>query len=497
MNRPLLCGALVAALSAIPTSPAGAAEVVRAADAGVAAAAPVQASELAELRAQLEALQARLAALERAQAARQTDPQAVQQTAQIARTAAVAVVPQAAQPETSGRGMDSPARTHAVPVAAAGSGSAALVWKGDLRYRTEAIDQEYVAQERYRDRIRARLGLLAQVNETVSAEIQLSTGEGFDPRGANQTLTNVGARKALDLDTAYAEWRPNDRWKLTAGKMRYPWVRTGSYFHDGDVNPEGLAVNWQRGSSGPFAAAFYTFLRERGSQADSNMLGAQAGWRGTLADGGRWTVAAAYFDHGAVEGYDPFLDGNATNAFGNTTTSNPAICRRGITTCLLNDYDVVELFGELRFDLAGRPLLLFADVARNLAADAGIASTTPTTNVPAGLDTAWSVGFTYGRAAAPRTWEIGYVFQKVEKDALFAQWIESDFAGGVTDADGSALRFGYALARNWRFNLTYYINATDLDVPVLVTLPGSAPAQTRVVGGRDYDRLQFDLNVSF
>ena len=479
MNRPVLCGVLVAALSAIPNSLVLAAEVAGTAAAPASAAAPVQGSELAELRAQLEALQARLTELERAQAARQTDPQTVQQTAQVP-------------------AISTPAPVSApVAVAAAGSGSAALVWKGDLRYRTEMIDQEFLAQKRYRDRIRARLGLLAQVNETVSAEIQLSTGEGFDPRGANYTLTNVGARKPLDLDTAYAEWRPSDRWKLTAGKMRFPWARTGSYFLDSDVNPEGLAVNWQRGSSGPFAAAFYTLLTERGSQADSNMLGAQAGWRGTLADGGRWTVAAAYFDHGAVEGYDPFLDGNAANAFGNTTTSDPAVCRRRISTCLLNDYDVVELFGELRFDLAGRPLLLFADLARNLAADAGIASATPTANVPAGLDTAWSAGFTYGRAAAPRTWEIGYVFQKIEKDALFAQWIEADFGGGVTDADGSVFRFGYALARNWRFNLTYYTNATNLDVPALVTLPGTTPAQTRMVGGRDYDRLQLDLNVSF
>ncbi|MCC6171959.1 MAG: putative porin [Gammaproteobacteria bacterium] len=486
MKRPLFRGAFVAALSSIlVSSPAGAAEVERPAAAVVVAPAPVSASmpvpvpvsapapasELAELRAQLEALQVRLAALERAQAARQTDQQTDRQ--------------------------DDPRALQQSARVAAGSGIAALTWKGDLRYRTEVIDQEYLAQERYRDRIRARLGLLARVNETVSAEVQLSTGEGFDPRGANQTLTNVGARKALDLDTAYAEWRPNDRWKLTAGKMRYPWARSGSFFHDADVNPEGLAVNWQRGASGPFAAAFYTLLSERGSQADSNMLGAQAGWRGTLAGRGRWTVAAAYFDHGAVEGYDPFLDGNATNAFGNTTTSSPAVCRRGVATCLLNDYDVVELFGELRIDLAGRPLLLFADVARNLAADAGIVSATSTADVPAGLDTAWSAGFTYGRAGEPRTWEIGYVFQKVEKDALFAQWIDSDFAAGATDGDGHAVKLAYVFARNWRFNLTYYTNATNLDVPALVTVPGSAPVQTRVVGSRDYDRLQLDLNVSF
>ena len=51
--------------------------------------------------------------------------------------------------------------------------------------------------------------------------------------------------------------------------------------------------------------------------------------------------------------------------------------------------------------------------------------------------------------------------------------------------------------RNWRFNMTYYTNATNLDVPALVTVPGSAPVQTRVVGSRDYDRLQLDMNFKY
>src|SRR5215471_18707441 len=39
-----------------------------------------------------------------------------------------------------------------------------FTWKGDLRYRNEDIRQEFVAGDRNRDRIRARLGLVAKVN---------------------------------------------------------------------------------------------------------------------------------------------------------------------------------------------------------------------------------------------------------------------------------------------------------------------------------------------
>src|SRR6185295_15259337 len=52
-----------------------------------------------------------------------------------------------------------------------------FTWKGDLRYRNEQIKQEFVPGDRDRDRIRARLGLVAKVNDTVTAEVQLTTGE--------------------------------------------------------------------------------------------------------------------------------------------------------------------------------------------------------------------------------------------------------------------------------------------------------------------------------
>ena len=48
-------------------------------------------------------------------------------------------------------------------------------WKGDLRYRNETIDQEFTAQKRNRDRIRARGGFFARVNDTLRVELQMAT----------------------------------------------------------------------------------------------------------------------------------------------------------------------------------------------------------------------------------------------------------------------------------------------------------------------------------
>ncbi len=78
----------------------------------------------------------------------------------------------------------------------------------------------------------------------------------------------------------------------------------------------------------------------------------------------------------------------------------------------------------------------------------------------------------------------------VEKDALYGQYIDSDFGGGNTDAKGSIIKVGYAFARNWTFNVTYFLNETNIDVPATVAGVGS-------VLDRDYKRLQLDLNFKY
>jgi hypothetical protein len=447
----------------------------------------VSAEELGALKAQLQALQERLAQLEAAQAQQQSEQATVNAELQ----------------ESVDRGSDNLART--IGESAASGWVSRWQWKGDLRVRNDTIQQEANPVDRNRNRFRLRAGAMARVNDTTRVEIQFASGEGGDARSSNQTFTDANSRKALDLDLAYVEWAPSDAWRFTAGKMKYPWVRVQSYFFDNDVNPEGVAAAWQQGTTGFFGSVFYAGLSERANFAESSMLGAQVGWRAASSDGARTLLALSYYDHGAVQGYNPFQGAGAGTSglgpFGNTTTTSSSLCRRAVfsaagvvSPCLANDYDIVELLGERQFNLGPQPLTLFANVARNLKADVGVASSTPSSNVPAGLDTAWAVGFNYGRANAslPGSWEIGYLYQKVEKDALFGQWIDSDFAAGNTDGGGGAFRGAYQLSRNWRFNVTYMSNETNLDVPAAITVPPGA-----TVKGRGYDRLQVDLNWTY
>jgi hypothetical protein len=119
------------------------------------------------------------------------------------------------------------------------------------------------------------------------------------------------------------------------------------------------------------------------------------------------------------------------------------------------------------------------------------------------LDTAMAIGFNYGAASAPRTWEFGAMYQKTEKDALFGQLLDSDFADGNTDGDGFVIRGAYAIARNWTINGTLFLNQLSNDVPQTVTVFNTAtpaPLDTIAIPNitdRDYKRLQLDLNFKF
>ena len=240
---------------------------VLAAAAGIAPA-PVlaQNAEIEALKQQLAALSSKIEALEKAQAQTRKTVDEAQATAD--KTADVVA-----------------------------QGRAALSFSGDLRYRNESFDVEYVEHNRNRDRVRARFNANFRVNDTLSGRIGIATG-GTDPRSSNQTLTDQNSRKDFELDTAYVTWAPTPALKITAGKQPYAWTRTGSLFYDGDVNPEGISLNYAKGNF--FAGVFYDWLAERalsfgnvttGANTDSIMFGAQVGYRIPISNSVRLTLA--------------------------------------------------------------------------------------------------------------------------------------------------------------------------------------------------------------
>jgi cell division protein FtsB len=349
---------------------------------------------------------------------------------------------------------------------------------GDVRYRYEYISDDtlsggVLAADRYRDRIRARFNALGKATDNLTVGLGFATTEGGDPRSSNQSLTGVFSRKSLDLDLAYFDWKFASWGNLIGGKMKQPFVKPGqSLFWDNDVNPEGLAFNFNRGIW--FATAYNYWIDEvSGAEdtltADAHIAGGQIGARLPIGSSSLM-LGAHYYDLGAGQGRRGIF-------FNCNTTSNG--CANGNTTIgpsgsgvLAYDCEVAELFAEFNTTFGALPFQVWADVAEN--------------QDPDDLNSAWAAGFRLGAASNYRTWEFGAMYQNVEKDALFAQLIDSDFGGGLTDTEGFAIRAGYAPVRNWVINATYFINKLNVDV-------ANSVGQTEV----DYDRLQVDFNVKF
>jgi hypothetical protein len=373
--------------------------------------------------------------------------------------AAPASASASANTSVSAAGATTPAASSA-PAPSPDAWASRIQFKGDFRYRHESIDNGAATDERTRDTIRARFGAAIKVNEQIDGEIAIASG-GRDPRGASAVLGAGSSRKDIGLDLAYMAWRPLEGVALTAGKMRQPFERpTLNAFIDNEIRPEGLALSLEH-ASGFFGSAFHYWLEERPEGADSKLSGVQAGWSHRF-EPLQLTAAASYFDYGGVQGRFPGFGDGVVGAFGNTTVG------AGLDARYVYDYDIAEAYVEGATRIAGFPLALFADYARNAAADNG-------------LDAAWSAGALFGKANQPGRWEIGVMLQDVDKDALFGHWIDSDFAGGVADNRGQVYRVAWMALRNLLLNVTYLDTRYNVDQGVEA----------------DYDRWQLDFNFAF
>ena len=391
-------------------------------------------------------------------------------------------------------------------------------WSGDFRYRRELID---VANDnlspdhtRQRDRVRVRFGVLAKVNDKINAKLQFSTtNSGNDSaRSTNQTLGTSWDKKPLSIDQAYVEWKPNPMVNVQLGKTPLPWTTTASYFWDKDLTAEGAAFRFVRGPF--FAGAYYDWLNERNSgssqaaSADATMAGLQVGFKQSFGNS-TLTAAAGYFDlngiqdqiakysqtsvadlvTGAVTTTTCTIDGafgngfgTGDNSFGNTTYTGAAPQVGSSTSCtrLLSDFNVIT--GLVQFDtkFGAYPFSVFVDYMKNNAAKLN-----PTVNRT--LDSASAIGVTFNKAGAPGTWELSAVYEQNGKDAVFGQFVDSDFGGGATDAKGFSFKGAWVPATNWTLNGTYFVNKLNYD--------GVASNNTKFE--LDYKRVQLDLNYKY
>ena len=98
------------------------------------------------------------------------------------------------------------------------------------------------------------------------------------------------------------------------------------------------------------------------------------------------------------------------------------------------------------------------------------------------FDSGYLYGISFGKAKNPKTFEVGYRFAELEKDAVLGCLTDSDRWGGGTDGKGHKVYGKYQIAKNFQVGLTYFMDEKKISDASKTT---------------DYNRMQADLIYSF
>jgi len=297
-----------------------------------------------------------------------------------------------------------------------------IKFKGDLRYRYEhrGVDGDTDAN---RQRIRARIGAYATVNDFTTAGLRIRTGG--DANSGNQTIGSDFDSKDIYLDLAYMSFLLNEGHcgSLTLGKMKYPWKVTTDMIWDSDVNPEGIAYNFDtaKNDCDLFGHAGYAKVQDTSASHDLNLISLQAGAMKPLNDSMKATAGASLFVYE-----------NATDFIDPDTGAN-----------YLVDYRIAELFAELSCkDLMAVPVKFYGNYVNNVEESddsQGVA-----------------VGIKFADAKKGK-WEAKVGLRRLEANAAPAYYADSDFAGGGTDIKGFRFKGAYNLAKHLQAGTTLIV----------------------------------------
>ncbi len=324
---------------------------------------------------------------------------------------------------------------------------------GDFRLRYEEIKRE-TREKRERSRYRARLALAAEINDRVKVVLQLASAAD-NPVSRNVTFDGGFSGDDIGFDLAYVDWAPTEGMHVYAGKMRNPLFRAGGMplIWDGDLNPEGVALQYSKGMF--FGNAGYFFVEERNADENSFLTAAQLGTKFNIGEKSKLTAGIGYFGYSNTVGNEPFHNGAPK---GNSV---------GLLGNYLYDYKDTEIFAQFDTNVGGLLLSIYAHTAHN--------------NEVSEQDAGIGYGVKLGSAKDKGQWEFKWVYEDIEADALIGTFNDSDFGGGGTDATGHIIKAKYAVSKNIILGGTYFINRIN---------PFSLPEE-------DYDRLQLDVEFKF
>lgn len=378
-------------------------------------------------------------------------------------------------------------------------------------------------------RIRARLGVRAEMSEAWSAGIRLATGSDDSPVSTSQTLGGGMGKKDIWLDQAYLTYRPAKWATVTGGRIANPFESTDTLFSN-DLNFDGIAAIFKQplqgrdvtlfGTLGAFATEYAnngwnSSSMNEGATENKWLLGAQMGadWKINPQNSLRGALAYYHFDNIAGQrssSCSPWA--GAENC--DTDWSRPAFMQKGNTLFLLRNiapnplnpadtpqpqyvglaskFDLLDL--NLRWDTRvfdGLGLRLNGNYIRNLAYSKNKMATRSqgyivnnfgdNGDIESGPN-AWMLQATLGRSYDLKEkgdWLAFVGYKYIQPDALPDAFNDSSFHQGGTNARGYYIGAGYAFEKNV-YGVFRWMSTKEIYGPPLAI-----------------DTMQFEINARF
>jgi len=387
-----------------------------------------------------------------------------------------------------------------------------LKFKGDLRLRYEAFSNKGNSSDtaerddRNRFRFRLRYGFEKKFNDDFKVGFRMATGSTSDPTSTNQTMTADFGFKTINIDQAYATYTPN--WanvgpisgaEVTAGKFKNPFEQGSSdLVWDRDVTPEGIyekfdfkllkTDNFDLG--GYFTAGQFVLQENSSSNAttsDANLFAFQLGLEPSLQTSLsekpiKLKSAVSFY------GYDNYANDNNWRGWGTTGVTNRGnpVVPGDITELAARQFQLLEAYNELKFNVKGVPVSPFVDWVTNLGNHAN-QYTVPGTND----SHAWSLGIKLGKLDKKGSWETSYAYKYLGRNSVTG-FADSDFNGDDAHVGkrGSVIKAGYGLTDYLTLNAAAFFvqNLND---------PYTTATALNQVYKLDQKRFQLDLSWKF
>ena len=347
-----------------------------------------------------------------------------------------------------------------------------------------------VSDDVSRFRVRARLGVLAKINDSVSAGLRFATGNTSDRVSTNQTLGQNFNKYSFQVDRAYLKFDPYEWLSVSGGRLPNPWFNTDLTW-DEDLNFEGLSATVRSVTATdrfrPFATVGWFPLRaDSPPKAGSRSLtGLQVGTDFDLSSNTRIRFGLAKFLYRNIaghqdDGYDLINNVRAPgygkheydssfrqkgNTLFQTTLGNGDNALASPYWGLASKFEPVVF--TVAADLAHFDpwhVMLSAEYVKNTAFDRGEIKHRTGLTLLDGKDTAWQVRMQVGTPAVREAgdWQAFTAYRYIGSDALLDAFVDSDFGLGGTNLRGYVLGGSYAICRDTALGVRWF-SAENID----------------------------------